>query len=383
MDYSIKRLLFLIILPLFFLISSVNVHAMPVTDVSGSYGLIKCSNDKVNGLSNCAYVQSYGIIGENTAYTMLEKSSTFAHDHVPYAKFDVFTALYLFPNLNYKNGSFYTLNFEYNQGSYVSTIITTLTKANLVVEAFNGSDYVSGGYTDLNFSADYNDTTKSGHISITFKATTDTTSYRIRIQPGVAIWTNTSSKLAQGVRVFLISANVEENLSNALLNQITNQNETIINQNQQLIDSSKKANEEQKKTNETLTDDTIHGFDGKDFDEINKDSSGPISGLITMPITLLNKFLNGFNGQCQSYSLPPLLGTAITFPCLNLESILGSDIWSKIDGLMCIFMIYQIAMMIISWFEKVTSLQDTFAPQYVPSHSAASEDYIPKHVERW
>lgn len=310
-----KKLLLLLLIPILFL--SVNVQAKPVTDVSGSYGLIKCSNDKVNGLSNCAYVQSYGIIGENTTYTMLEKSTTFAHDHVPYAKLEVFTALYLFPNLNYKNGSFYTLNFEYNQGSYVSTIITTLTKANLVVEAFNGSDYVSGGYTDLNFSADYNDTTKSGHISITFKATTDTSSYRIRIQPGVAIWTNTSSKLAQGVRVFLISANVEDNLSDALLNQITNQNEIIINQNQQLIDNSKKATEEQKKTNELIenTDTSESQNKGANFFKNYNENAHGLSGVITAPL----KFLQSLTGaKCTPLKFElPFVKKEVQLQCMK------------------------------------------------------------------
>lgn len=312
-----KKLLLLIPILFLFLVCPY-VNAKPVTDVSGSYGLIKCTNDKVNGLANCAYVQSYGIIGENTTYTMLEKSTTFAHDHVPYAKFEVFTALYLFPNLNYKNGSFYTLNFEYNQGSYVSTIITTLTKANLVVEAFNGSDYVSGGFTDLNFSADYNDTTKSGHISITFKATTDTSSYRIRIQPGVAIWTNTSTKLAQGVRVFLISANVEDNLSDALLNQITNQNETIINQNQQLIDSSKKTYEEQKKTNDFIMDNTEPNSDISSLGNVQGLlPPGPVDSLLNIPFKFLSVIVSSLGDLCVPLSGKFVFNSTLTLPCFT------------------------------------------------------------------
>lgn len=311
-----KILLFLF--PLFLFLVCPYVNAKPVNDVSGSYGLIKCTNDKVNGLANCAYVQSYGIIGENTTYTFLEKSTTFTHDHAPYAKLDVFTALYLFPNLNYKNGSFYTLNFEYNQGSFVSTIITTLTKANLVVESFNGTDYVSGGYTDLNFSADYNDTTKSGHISITFKATTDTSSYRIRIQPGVAIWTNTSTKLAQGVRVFLISANVEDNLSDALLNQITNQNETIINQNQQLIESSNK-------TNDTLKDDNVDEANSKASDFFNNftdQDHGGISGIVKAPLVAFNAMLKD---TCTPLTAT-YEGKEISLQC-------GTEFWGQLGAL--------------------------------------------------
>lgn len=296
----------------------INVEAKPVTDVSGSYGLIKCNSDKVNGLTSCNYVQSYSIIGNDTTYTMLDKGSTFVHDHVNYARLNVFSALYLFPNLNYKNGSFYTLNFEFNQGSYVSTIINTLSKDNLVVEAFNGTDFVSGGYTELNYSATYNDTTKSGTISITFKATTDTSSYRIRIQPGVVLWANTSMEFAQGVRVYLISANVEDNLSDALLNQITNQNETIINQNQQLIDSSNK-------TNDTLNDDNVDEANSKASDFFNSFSDtdhGGISGIVKAPLVAFNSMLsNTCSPLTATYE-----GHEIALPC-------GTEFWSKFDAL--------------------------------------------------
>lgn len=355
---NLKLLLFLIPL-LFIFFSSINVQAKPVTDISGSYGLIKCSNDSINGLSNCAYVQSYGIIGDNTTYTMLEKGTTFVHNHVNYSRLNVFTALYLFPNLNYKNGSFYTLNFEFNQGSYVSTIVNTLTKANLVVESFNGTDYVSGGFTDLNFSADYNDTTKSGHISITFKATTDTTSYRIRIQPGVAIWTNTSLKLAQGVRVFLISANVEDNLSDALLNQITNQNETIINQNQQLIDSSKKNNEEQKKTNDLITDDS-------DVDTSKIDSlvgylpAGPVDSIINLPLSMLNSINTNLSKNCSSLQLViPFINEKFSLPCINslYDKMGATTLINALGAILAAILLYKYLLNLYKYVDHVLSLQ--------------------------
>lgn len=327
----------------------INVNAKPVDNVSGSYGFIKCTNDKVNGLSNCAYVQSYGIIGQNTTYTMLNKASTFVHNGVNYARLNVFSSLFLFPNLNYKNGSFYTLNFKYDQGGYVSTIIDTITKDNLVVESFNGTDYVSGGFTDLNFSAD-----KNGHISITFKATTDTSSYRIRIQPGVAIWSNTSTKYDQGVRVFLISANVEDNLSDALLGQITSQNDIIINQNEQLIDSSKKNNEEQKKTNDLIesTDTTVANSSGNDFfNNFDSGSNGDLTSLVSLPLN----YINHLNDKCEPFTLPLGKFGNISIPCL-------SSVWSTtgfsniiniisaiINGLIC----YRVALNLLTLFNNL------------------------------
>lgn len=360
-------------------IGLIEAQAKPLTDVSGSYGLIKCNSDRVNGLSSCAYVNSYSVIGDDTTYTMLDKGYTFVHDHVNYARLNVFNALYLFPNLNYKNGSFYTLNFEYNQGSYVSTIVNTLTKDNLVVEAFNGSDFESGGYTDLNYSATYNDTTKSGTISITFKATTDTTSYRIRLQPGVALWTNTSLQYSQGVRVYLISANVEDNLSDALLNQITNQNDTIIDQNQQIIDNSNKTNDKLDNLDGTIKNEDISDID-LGFDDISKPSDTPISDIILMPITILNQLKTVTDWNCQAWILPfDFTGgsNTLVFPCINLRKYLGNDVFNIIDELCSFFMIYAICLAFINFFEDITSLRDVYDDMYTPQHAA--KPYIPKH----
>ena len=374
---------YLLIAILIYLFSSkiglIDAQAKPVTDVNGSYGMIKCNYDKVNGLTSCGYVNSYSIVGNDTTYTMLDKVSTFVHDHMNYARVNVFSSLYLFPNINYKNGSFYTLNFEFNQGSYVSTIINTLSKDNLVVEAFNGTDFVSGGYTDLNYSATYNDTTKSGTISITFKATTDTSSYRIRIQPGVPLWSNTSAEFSQGVRVYLISANVEDNLSDALLNQITNQNETIINQNQQLIDGTNKTNDKLDNLDGTIKNEDISDID-LGFDDISKPSDTPISDLILMPITILNQLKTVTDWNCQAWVLPfDFTGGSniLTFPCINLRKYIGNDVFNIIDELGSFFMIYAIGLSFVTFFEDITSLRDVYDDMYTPQHGA--KPYIPKH----
>lgn len=352
----IKYIRYLILSVLLLFLIPTSANAKPVTDVTGSYGLVKCNHDDVNGLSSCSYVNSYSIIGNDTTYTMLDKASMFSVAGTTHLRYNVFTSLYLFPNLNYKNGSFYTLNFEFNQGSYVSTIINTLSKDNLIVESFTGSDYQTGGYTDLNYSSSYNDTTKSGTISITFKATTDTSSYRIRVQPGVPVWTNTSVQYAQGVRVYLISANVEDNLSDALLNQITNQNEIIINQNQQIIDNSKNTTEEQKKTNNILTDDTIDDNINFNYDDLT-DESG-IQDLLLMPLTLMNAVNTGFNSPCSSFSLGSLYGHDLSLQCFTISDILGSNLSNIIDVIISGMFIYLFSKHLRKVFDRTTNLEN-------------------------
>lgn len=378
MDYSIKRLLFLIILPLFFIVPfKVNALANPVT---GGMSYFVYNIDENSPTKNGT--QAFATTGSTTVYPFTSYTNTNFGWGYKTIQFTTTSPSGSKSALGYTITTTFQVLFDGLQNNMGNTSYTGWVKFNdgMVVNEVSSVELIA---------------LTSG--SATFKITTtaqltNTTSLNNMTVSLSAAKTLGFSGYGETFTVQLVLRDVviqyAENENSAILNSL-NQEQKKTNQKidevkeeiKKQTEESKKQSDEQKKTNETLTDDTIHGFDGKDFDEINKDSSGPISGLITMPITLLNKFLNGFNGQCQSYSLPPLLGTAITFPCL--KSVLGSDIWSKIDGLMCIFMIYQIAMMVISWFEKVTSLQDTFAPQYVPSHSAASEDYIPKHVERW
>lgn len=96
---------------------------------------------------------------------------------------------------------------------------------------------------------------------------------------------------------------------------------------------------------------------------------GPISTLILMPLTLINHYVDGFNSSCSSINLGKLYGTDLKLPCINLESKLGSSLWTTIDGLVSIFMIYNICMLFVSAFNDITSLRDTFDSLYVPQHA--------------
>lgn len=106
-------------------------------------------------------------------------------------------------------------------------------------------------------------------------------------------------------------------------------------------------------------------------------SDTPITDLITLPISLLNSYISGFSGTCSPYNFGNLLGTDLIFPCLNLQEILGSNLWNNIDSLCSIFLIYNIAMLMIQAFEGFTSLRDDYESLYQPRH--ADTGYQPKH----
>lgn len=158
-------------------------------------------------------------------------------------------------------------------------------------------------------------------------------------------------------------------------------NSDVINKLDDINKNQQETNDKLDNINGTLTDDHVDDFNLSDFDfGIDLDTQdAPISSLLTLPITLLNTFLSGVSGTCSSYTMPFLFDSQITFPCIDLKKYLGSTLWSLIDSICCIYLIYNIAMMCVSFFEKITSLEDAFDSLYVPKH--AYTGYKPKHAK--
>lgn len=134
------------------------------------------------------------------------------------------------------------------------------------------------------------------------------------------------------------------------------------NGNQAIADGQQQTNQNLQDINNSITDDT--GVSDNEISDIFQDldisSDTPISDLLTMPITLVQAYLDGFGGSCSSINLGSLYGTNLIIPCIDLESKLGSGLWTLIDVLFSLFMVYNIAMLVIRIFDDVTSLNDTF-----------------------
>lgn len=147
-----------------------------------------------------------------------------------------------------------------------------------------------------------------------------------------------------------------------------------------LSDSINNTNQSIDELNDTITDETLPTIDDSTFGDLEISSETAISDLITMPITILRALNNNLGDTCSPYTIPfGLTGGSqtLTFPCIHPEEYLGSTIWNYIDLFICFFMIYNIAMLIISSFESITSLEDTFNSLYEPRH--ADTGYKPKH----
>lgn len=123
-----------------------------------------------------------------------------------------------------------------------------------------------------------------------------------------------------------------------------------------------------------LTDDSgVNNSDIQDlFDDINDDSNSPVSDLLTLPITLLQAYINGFDSTCSPISLGTLYGTNLVLPCIDIPDYIGNSLWNMIDAMFCLFMIYNIAMMCVSIYESFTSLDDSMQLLYSPQHTGHS-----------
>lgn len=156
---------------------------------------------------------------------------------------------------------------------------------------------------------------------------------------------------------------ISDSADTGLLQTITSQNQTIINQNQQQITNQNTMIQQNQDiynniTNQTevITDTTVPSSDKYDFSKYNT-SNGVISDLITMPIRLVQSFLNGFNSSCTPFNLGNLLGTDLVLPCINIGSKLGF-VWNVIDSILSGVFIYIFGKSCVKKFNDITNMKE-------------------------
>lgn len=177
----------------------------------------------------------------------------------------------------------------------------------------------------------------------------------------------------------IITDSITNNTNKIINNQNTN-TQTIINNNNsnttRITDKQDITNQKLDNINNSLIDNTPP--DVTIFQNIGnyQPSNTPLTDIITLPITIINNEINGLNGTCQAWTFGtgPLLGSyTITIPCLDMSryfttfSYQGYNLWQIIDFMCCLFMGYQILMLIISAYNDISSLNDTFHRLYTPT----------------
>ena len=151
--------------------------------------------------------------------------------------------------------------------------------------------------------------------------------------------------------------------------------QSVINGAQSIIDNvnngNQQINDNLDDIKDSLTDETTPEIDL----DLNLDTSSPVSDLLTMPLTILNKIFNITDDTCEPYVLPfDFSGgnNTIIFPCINLRDFLGNTVYNVLDTILCFYLCYQIGMMCISIYEDITSLRDGFYGLYTPKHHDTS-----------
>lgn len=147
---------------------------------------------------------------------------------------------------------------------------------------------------------------------------------------------------------------------NNLNTQIQNQTTAINNQTQKIEQQTKKIEQQtqvQKETNNLIKDESAPSDSQYSSLSNNNAQNGVINQLITMPITLAQSYLNGFNSSCNPFNLGNLYGADLILPCINPANYLGS-IWSVIDVIISGIFIFVFGKKLVKIFNDVTNLKE-------------------------
>lgn len=329
-----KNRLFTITLLIFsiFLFNPLDSFAATPSDLDIWLYFTDGTNTKCTDLNYCFTTNSQPLINrvsiKTQSYSIIEGS-----------KYDVYSSVKLWllrDNLDIRN-DFYIGNFAGDQWN---------NQSNVSWNNLDSSEYDSfGGFYILNWGLVQNFTSSFSSSGITFDFYFNNPTRLSRIEVTRFELLNTGNTTADSIN----------NMSNTIINN-NNQNT------QQIIDT-------------VLKDDYFNKSELEQyFITIKNDieQSNPVSDLLLMPITLLNAYNEGISSTCSPINLGNLLGTDLILPCIDIRKYLGSELYNLIDILFSVFLFYEIAMLCISIFESITTLDDGFQLLYSPKHGDMS-----------
>ena len=116
-----------------------------------------------------------------------------------------------------------------------------------------------------------------------------------------------------------------------------------------------------------ISDSTIDNNTNTDniSSQYNSTSSNNVLNLLLIPINFIQTIINGFNdsctqvciGQCPSGGGVHDNAWYFIFPCIDLQSLLGSTLYNVIDALMCFAMIFAFIRSVVGFFKKALLLE--------------------------
>lgn len=151
-----------------------------------------------------------------------------------------------------------------------------------------------------------------------------------RIGQYIGIWLGTRTSVPLGTFGFmgyhldLNGINYSGDFAN-INNQLGNLDTTLKDESDAIQDS---VND----VNNTIADNDVDDPNFNEFEDYLAEN-GVITQLITLPVQLYTKILNGINGSCNTFNLGNLWGSDLTLPCIEPQRYLGNTLWNTIDVL--------------------------------------------------
>lgn len=168
-------------------------------------------------------------------------------------------------------------------------------------------------------------------------------------------------------RIFTVSCDntasaITQN-NNYNTDRIINNNNTNSAQERQKIQENTDAvnglKQEQSETNDTLQDSSVtdpsNSINGL---KNNIHTDNVISSLILLPVKFLQSIVNSLNGTCNPFALGSLYNHTLSMPCIDIESYVGSGIWTFIDMVFSAMFILVIRKKFIQIYQNITNLRN-------------------------
>lgn len=365
-----KKYLFLLILPLLFFIPT-NGYAQDISSngwYSGYADNVGQPYQNASSVINIGspYGFSGGTISSNVEYVVLSARAVHTTSTAGiisyYYKYNFISELNLYANASFRQGSYYTVNFKYNNGSYIN-VNTANMWGNYDVKLYDGNDY-NITPSNISVNVDYDESTFSGNISITFMCNVSSDyvqvslgDYNLRYESMLA--TNTGT-VNNGFRVYLLNVNQSDSLNDALLSQLASQNQTIINQNQQIINNSNKTNENLEDINSSITSE-----DSPDLDALEDSAgwlpAGPVDSILNLPLTFFNNLISNLSKTCQPVNVPlPYVSRNLTLPCISTlyAQIGATDFLNWVGLVVGTILLYNYFLNLYAWIDKTIQMED-------------------------
>lgn len=111
--------------------------------------------------------------------------------------------------------------------------------------------------------------------------------------------------------------------------------------------------------NDTLNDSSVDSSDNTINNLKNRiPTNSVISNLLLLPVRFLQNFVNSLGSSCSNFSLGSLYGTNLIMPCIDLQSYLGSTIWTFIDLVFSGMFVLAIRKKFIQIYQNITNLKN-------------------------